>query len=79
MSKDGLGFHLQATTPNYPDPSLGGNGGVAPALGCQLEDNVKYSQSFFGLSLSADTFKQTLAPGAPVRRRRARRAASQSQ
>jgi hypothetical protein len=60
FQKDGTGFHLHATTPNFPDPSLNGSVGItSPRLGCQFEDNVKYSQSFFGVSLSAGVFRHT--------------------
>jgi hypothetical protein len=52
--KDGTGFFLQGTSPNFPDPSLSDAAGAAsPALGCQLFDNVQNSQSFFGTTLSA--------------------------
>eukprot|EP00966_Prymnesium_polylepis_P054234 1253845-Prymnesium_polylepis.2 len=47
---------------DYPDPSLGANGGIPPLLGCQLENNARYSQSFFAVTLNAATFLETLAP-----------------
>lgn len=51
--KNGQGFFLQGTTPNWPDPSQKST--YAP-LGCQLDNNVYLSQSFMGLTLNSDTF-----------------------
>ena len=62
FERNATGFHLMATTPNYPDPSLGANGGEPPSLGCQLTDNVQFAQSFVGLSLDAKAFRDDLAP-----------------
>lgn len=63
------GFHLQATTPNYPDPSLKANEGEPVRLGCQLNDETALAQSFLGLTLSANdglgggnAFNGALAP-----------------
>ena len=53
-----LGFFLQGTTPNWPDPSQGDT--FAP-LGCQLDNNVYLSQSFLGVTLASDDFT-TIAP-----------------
>ena len=58
FEKDATGFLLQATTPNWPDPSQGSS--YAP-LGCQLDDNTVFSQSFMGLTMGAEDFKD-LAP-----------------
>ena len=53
FEEDAQGFLLQVTTPNWPDPSTAET--FAP-LGCQLDDNTYLSQSFTGLTLSAETF-----------------------
>ena len=59
--RDSTGFYLQSTTPNFPDPSLTSIVGT-PGLGCQLSDNTKFGQSFFGMTLKASTFRDVLGP-----------------
>lgn len=56
--KDGTGFFLLGTTPNWPDPS---QKSTYTPLGCQLEDNTYVSQSFMGLTLDSSTFSD-IAP-----------------
>ena len=59
--KGSTGFYLQATTPNFPDPSLTAHVGT-PGLGCQLVDNTKFAQSFLGMTLDSTTFRSVLGP-----------------
>ena len=59
--RDSTGFYLQSTTPNFPDPSLTSIVGT-PGFGCQLSDNTKFGQSFFGMTLKASTFRDVLGP-----------------
>ena len=58
FAKGGDGFWLQASTPQYPDPSLGTK--FVP-LGCQLDNNLKVAQHFTGVSMTAATFTK-IAP-----------------
>ncbi|KDO21713.1 hypothetical protein SPRG_13129 [Saprolegnia parasitica CBS 223.65] len=59
------GVALQASIPNYPDPSSDDSGFVP--LGCQGEDNVQYAQHLFAMSLPA-TSMDALGRGLQVAR-----------
>lgn len=53
--RDGeAGFLLQATTPNWPDPTTKH---VFAPLGCQLDNNTILSQHFMAVTMDAAGFR----------------------
>ncbi|TMW62556.1 hypothetical protein Poli38472_005174 [Pythium oligandrum] len=54
------GFYLQTSTPNFPDPSIvrASREDKFIPLGCQRDNNVKFAQHVFAMSLEMPTLNQ---------------------